>query len=53
MEIAADKRRDLIGKTFRVKQRVMVGCERGGEIEEFADHLQELALRFGARESIT
>ena len=52
MEVAADKHRDLFGKTFRVEQRAMIGRERGGEIEKFADHLQELALRFGAREPI-
>lgn len=30
----------------------MIGRESGGQIEQFADHLPELALRFGARESI-
>lgn len=52
MEVAADEQRDLFGKTFRVEQRAMIGRERGGQIEQFADHLKELALRFGAREPI-
>lgn len=30
----------------------MIGGECGGQIEKFADDLQELVLRFGARESI-
>lgn len=30
----------------------MIGRESGGQIEKFTDHFQELALCFGARESI-
>lgn len=52
MEVTADEQRDLFGKTFQVEQRAMIGRERGGQIEQFADHLKELALRFGAREPI-
>ena len=31
----------------------MIWRESGGQIEHFADHLKELALRFGACESIS
>lgn len=30
----------------------MIGSERRGQIEQFADRLQKLVLRFGAREPI-
>lgn len=53
VQVAADKFRDLFGKAFRAEQRVMFGCEDGGQIEKLADRFQKFTFSFSPSQSIS